>query len=190
MPLKVIYPKLFDIAREKEILVSEMCTLPSKRTSQQVWNLDFRRKLSEEENTEAIDLLEKLEVIRLRVGIPDKRTWTINNEGSFSIKSIFHSLSKGDRQVVSYFKSIWKNGAPNKVKFRAWLICKKMINISEVLQHRWPTCALSPHVCSFCANGPESISHLFFECPFTSIFWKRFECELGINENKPSLMFE
>ncbi|KAK9145586.1 hypothetical protein Sjap_005489 [Stephania japonica] len=55
---------------------------------------------------EAIDLLKKLEVIRLRVGIPDKRTWIVNNEGLFFVKSIFHSLSQGYRQVASYFKPI------------------------------------------------------------------------------------
>ncbi|KAK9146679.1 hypothetical protein Sjap_006582 [Stephania japonica] len=152
------------------------------------WSHDVRRRLPDSDIEEASKLMGRIAEVQLRPGIEDKRLWVASTEGSFTMKSMFEHLYRGDRLVVQYYKATWKNGAPNKVKFLCWLICKEHINVAEILQRRLSSCSLSPHCCGLWRKGPETIEHLFFNCSCTSRFWDRFVDELGVDMSPMSTL--
>ncbi|KAK9125920.1 hypothetical protein Scep_014766 [Stephania cephalantha] len=55
---------------------------------------------------------------------------------------------------------------------------QRPINMGEMLQRRWATCALSPIKFVLSYRASESSSHLFTRCSFAKCFWDHFITEL------------
>ena len=93
-----------------------------------------------------------------------------------------HKLSSSSvyRAVVSngegceYYKFIWENCAPPKVKFFGWLLVQNRIQTKENLLRKH---CVDDSVCEVCSLAVESSSHLIAGCPFAAGFWAR----LGMN---------
>lgn len=63
----------------------------------------------------------------------------------------------------------WKGPGEPKKKCLVWKILLKRVAVGDVLS----SLGLSPLVCSVFSTL-ESISHIFFECPFASLLWSLF----------------
>lgn len=65
---------------------------------------------------------------------------------------------------------IWKNFAPSKVKFFAWLLSKARVLSWASLLHKGILTAAKA-LCPTCHAPLETANHIFFECPFAQRFW-------------------
>jgi hypothetical protein len=72
--------------------------------------------------------------------------------------------------VCDYYKFVWENCAPPKVKFFGWLLVQNRIQTKENLLKKH---CLDDDVCEVCGSGTESAAHLIAGCSFSSGFWQR-----------------
>jgi hypothetical protein len=65
------------------------------------------------------------------------------------------------------FKSAWKAKIPRKIKTFMWPVEQKAILTKDnMLARNWK----GDPSCYFC-DSPETVEHLFFECPIASDMW-------------------
>jgi hypothetical protein len=65
---------------------------------------------------------------------------------------------------------VWKNFAPSKVRFFAWLLSKGRVQSRASLLHK-NILAVAEAGCPVCHAPLETANHIFFECPFARRFW-------------------
>jgi hypothetical protein len=96
---------------------------------------------------------------------PDVVLWKWIKNKIFSVKSVYEHLTRDDRG--SSYRRIWKSKISTKIKTFMWLIEQDAILTKDnMLKRKWHG---DPN-CYFC-NSPESMNHLFFECPVTKVTW-------------------
>ncbi|PON98757.1 hypothetical protein TorRG33x02_053720, partial [Trema orientale] len=66
------------------------------------WNFHFRRNLNDKEVSQLLDLISRLESVRISSNVKDRRIWMEDSSGVFSCKSAFVYLSS-DINVVFPF---------------------------------------------------------------------------------------
>jgi len=97
--------------------------------------------------------------------IDDSVIWTLGKRGTFNVKSIYNALSNSSNGI--YYKKIWKEKIPEKIKIFLWLIANDSILPKDnLMKRKWQ----GDPSCIFC-NNVETISHLFFQCPVAKIIW-------------------
>jgi hypothetical protein len=96
---------------------------------------------------------------------PDVVLWKWIKNKIFSVKSVYEHLTRDDRG--SSYRRIWKSKISTKIKTFMWLIEQDAILTKDnMLKRKWHG---DPN-CYFC-NSPESMNHLFFECPVAKVTW-------------------
>ncbi|XP_059638758.1 uncharacterized protein LOC132281037 [Cornus florida] len=109
----------------------------------------------------------------------DKLIWTASPSGEFSLKHTAASLFP-PYPLVPWFDLVWRSPAIPRMKFNLWL----------AIQDRLPTLdrrqmATHNNVCFLCNASPESHSHLFFSCDFTSLIWSFYMAKCRITTATP-----
>ncbi|WVZ91839.1 hypothetical protein U9M48_037962 [Paspalum notatum var. saurae] len=113
-PLRAQYPCLYNIARPKNITISEvLCSSPP--------NLSWRRDIVGPKLVAWNLLLSCIANITL-VQEPDSFHWNLTQNGVFSVKSHYQALIH--HEVPNLNKRIWKINAPLKVKIFLWYFAK------------------------------------------------------------------
>jgi hypothetical protein len=99
---------------------------------------------------------------------PDKLCWIANPKGVFSVKSVYKLHLSHTWPCNPCWKALWKCKLHERLKTLIWRIgCNALptnLNIFSRLSKGSPLCPL-------CGVEVESISHLFFKCEVTRIFW-------------------
>ncbi|XP_039145636.1 uncharacterized protein LOC120282866 [Dioscorea cayenensis subsp. rotundata] len=99
----------------------------------------------------------------------DVRFWSLNANGSFSVKSFYDRLNDGGLRcpIAKFF---WKGPCPRKVNIFNWLAWKDKILTLENLAKR--RCNKLPtDTCVLCHEAVESVDHLFLQCRFSLEVW-------------------
>ena len=65
---------------------------------------------------------------------------------------------------------VWKNRAPPRVQFFAWLMVLQRLNCRANLKHKH---LLDVATCELCGHGDEDCDHLFLFCPFAAQVWSK-----------------
>ncbi|RVW56511.1 putative ribonuclease H protein [Vitis vinifera] len=139
-----------------------------------LWNLNFRRNLSDSEIEDLEGLMRSLDDLYLSPSVPDARLWPLSSSGLFSVKSFFLALSQSSGSPQNFpSKFVWNSQVPFKVKSFVWLVAHKKVNTNDMLQVRRPYKALSPDICILCMKHGESADHLFLHCSLTIGLWHR-----------------
>ncbi|RVX04307.1 Beta-arabinofuranosyltransferase RAY1 [Vitis vinifera] len=169
-PLGTQYPRLFRVVVDKNISISSVLG-PSRPF---LWNLNFRRNLSDSEIEDLESLMRSLDDLYLSPSVPDARLWPLSSSGLFSVKSFFLALSQSSGSPQNFpSKFVWNSQVPFKVKSFVWLVAHKKVNTNDMLQVRRPYKALSPDICILCMKHGESADHLFLYCSLTIGLWHR-----------------
>ncbi|RVW91479.1 Transposon TX1 uncharacterized 149 kDa protein [Vitis vinifera] len=169
-PLGTQYPRLFRVVVDKNISISSVLG-PSRPF---LWNLNFRRNLSDYEIEDLEGLMRSLDDLYLSPLVPDARLWPLSSSGLFSVKSFFLALSQSSGSPQNFpSKFVWNSQVPFKVKSFVWLVAHKKVNTNDMLQVRRPYKALSPDICILCMKYGESADHLFLHCSLTIGLWHR-----------------
>jgi hypothetical protein len=74
-----------------------------------------------------------------------------------------------------YYKFVWENCAPLKVKFFRWLLDQNQIQTKENLVKKN---YLGNDACEICGSATESVAHLIVDCAFSSGFWSHIGVDL------------
>jgi hypothetical protein len=77
---------------------------------------------------------------------------------------------------------LWRNHAPSKVRFFAWLLTKARIPSRSSLFRKHILTAAEA-VCPVCAGPEETASHIIFECDFVTRFWRSLGFSFPSNAN-------
>ncbi|RVW39554.1 Transposon TX1 uncharacterized 149 kDa protein [Vitis vinifera] len=94
------YPRLFRVVVDKNISISSVLG-PSRPF---LWNLNFRRNLSDSEIEDLEGLMRSLDDLYLSPSVPDARLWPLSSSGLFSVKSFFLALSQSSGSSELSFK--------------------------------------------------------------------------------------
>ncbi|XP_024981022.1 uncharacterized protein LOC112517884 [Cynara cardunculus var. scolymus] len=73
---------------------------------------------------------------------------------------------------------VWFSQSIPRHAFILWVALKKRLKTHDKLRFWEAHADLS---CAFCQNGPDSHSHLFFECPFPNLVWNGLKVKLNLN---------
>ena len=94
----------------------------------------------------------------------DKIIWKWHAKG-FTSKLVYDKLTTEDDGY--HFRHIWKAKIPYKIKIFCWLLEQRAVLTKDnMIKRRWdgdPTCHFCP--------CPETVDHLFFQCPTAKEVW-------------------
>jgi len=88
--------------------------------------------------------------------------------------SPFFSTSKAYAHLTGHhiFRWLWKSSCQNKHKVFFWLLLHNRLSTREIL--RWWHMILPTYECVCChLRMEETLSHLFFDCPFALAYWSK-----------------
>ena len=139
-------------------------------TSTNSWSIYFRRLLNDEEILDFQALLSQISSSQ-PASFPDQRFWSLENSGSFLVKSLVKHLSTSSPLESSLYKRLWKSNSPRRINISIWIMLCGNLNCASVLQRKLSSYALSPHACPLCVNNMENIQHLLLDCVFASKCW-------------------
>lgn len=172
--LKTTFPALFDLASNKNVSVAEAGTWVYGNWE---WNWMWSRQLYEWEEvfwTEAKALLHGL--------IPkesknDLWLWKHDQSGAFTVKSAYlHIITCVDGLILNQnlsrsLKALWRTSIPSKVVVFVWRLLLERLPTRDALLRRGIISAYHNICCVFCFANDESVSDVFFSCPFAYNIW-------------------
>ncbi|GJN10304.1 hypothetical protein PR202_ga28387 [Eleusine coracana subsp. coracana] len=101
---------------------------------------------------------------------PDHRRCPWEDEAHrLSSLVIYKSVVSSD-SGCGYYKFVWENCAPPRVKFFGWLLVQNQIQTKNYLLKK--NCVDSD-LCELCNTYVESVAHLIAGCEFAAGFWRR-----------------
>ncbi|XP_022032694.1 uncharacterized protein LOC110933798 [Helianthus annuus] len=166
-PLRLVYPNLFRLEKNKWVSVSARLQVHNGIKMLQ-W--DWRTVPSSPvEINELFGLMSDIYDYEWKGGI-DKWIWTGDSNGDFSVskaKTLMHQC----QQPSSNNRMKWKGWVPLKCKIMVW----------QAMLNRMPTKVdLSKHgvtlpndLCNLCDSEAETTNHLFIGCAFAADIWAR-----------------
>ena len=99
----------------------------------------------------------------------EKDTWTYIWGSSFFSTSRAYKHLTGHMPIHPFFRKIWKS-CQNKHKFFFWLLLRNRLSTREILRRR--NMHMPSYACVCCnLDTEESLTHLFFRCPFAQSCW-------------------
>lgn len=147
LPLNLRFPSIFRITAEHWDQFSSS------------WIECFCRLLKDDEIIEFQRLLGLLKDFGV-CDRPDRRVWTLEDNGAFSVKSLVNHLSFSsllDKQVE---RALWKSKSPRRVNITVWIMIFGLLNCGSVMQKKLPAHMLSPLACPLCLLAFEDLQHL------------------------------
>lgn len=123
------------------------------------------------------EYVEKIQCLKpSNTGAPDKLIWLGTKTGVYSTKSGYYSevdkMLNGDvglgRRAFNWKKNVWELECAPKIKTFAWKLLKGALPVGERLTDRH--IPVDPS-CKRC-GASESITHLFFQCPYARKVWR------------------
>ena len=100
----------------------------------------------------------------------DTFTWDPHSTGTYTVTSAWNHLRRRS-PLVPWHSFIWDHSMAPRHAFIMWLVSLNRLPTQVLLiQNR----RLDSAFCAFCRSTPDSINHLYFECPSTNrlaSFW-------------------
>lgn len=110
------FPNLFVVASNKQCIISSQYRIIQ---GLRVWDIKFNRRLNENQKVDLFNLINLLDSYPWKD--KDEYIWRWDKSGIFSIKSFYKFMNHGGL-ICPFFKVIWDNITPFKVKVHAWLV--------------------------------------------------------------------
>ena len=127
VPLKLIYPRFFDICRVKNAKVVDYY-------EDEEWNIDLIRPLTIADFQVWDDFVTKLNDQELTHG-RDEVIRALDKSKNFTAQSMYRFMTDGGIRKDIY-KNIWKSKVPLRIKVFLWQLCNQKIQAGVVLKKR------------------------------------------------------
>jgi len=177
-PLRFKFPRLFDLALNKECKVEEM--------EREGWGegggaWSWRRRLFAWEEASLRECSLLLHNIVLQDSVTDKWRWLLNPIHGYSVRDTYRFITNDGVQIDrSLVNDVWHRFIPAKVSLFVWRLLRNRLPTRDNLVRRnilQPPLSLCPFGC----NEPESARHLFLECTTSNFLWSQVTSWLGIS---------
>ncbi|KAL8538153.1 hypothetical protein ACS0TY_000205 [Phlomoides rotata] len=116
----------------------------------------------------------------------DHWEWIHEHKGQYEVNKAYKIIQArkegtdtSSRERKSYNK-LWKSWVIRKATSTAWKILRNRAATTDNLERRGISFSPDELKCKFCKAQAESISHLFFTCPFAVQLWNKILNWLGI----------
>jgi len=119
-------------------------------------------RLSSQARSELASIQLILDAWTPTVGI-DKRCSPLEFTDHRLISGKIYKLATSLDGTCAFYKFVWQNHAPPKVKFFAWLLLQGRIQCKSNLKMKN---IVDSDVCDLCNRSPETADHLVSGCPF------------------------
>jgi hypothetical protein len=165
IPLKILFPELFLIARRKEAWVEENM---QRQNGTILWNIVFSRLVHDLEVEAVSRFFGMLYTLKVSSEGEDKLCWMPTRKKFFEVKSYYKVLSSPIQSSFPW-KSIWKANVSPRVAFFVWTASLGKTLTLDNLRKRnifvieW---------CFMCKTSGESIDHLFLHCMVATELWR------------------
>ncbi|XP_045802541.1 uncharacterized protein LOC123896163 [Trifolium pratense] len=103
------------------------------------WKLNWMEALDDADIESLNELYQLLEQVRPNRASSDRRRWSSNSDGSFSVRSTYMVLQDKrvgttlDTNTVAALKRLWKNNVPSKVSVFGWRLLLEKLPTREAL---------------------------------------------------------
>ncbi|GJS69691.1 G-type lectin S-receptor-like serine/threonine-protein kinase [Tanacetum coccineum] len=156
---KSVFPSIWiDIVHEMESLKNQDIDILK---SHPCLDHSFRRApRSGVEQEQFIELINQVQSVSL-VPCRDRRVWSLEGSGEFSVASVRKLIDDKILPEVSS-KTRWVKAIPIKVNVHAWKVRLDYLPTRFNISRRGMV--INSISCPICDNGVESTSHLFFSC--------------------------
>lgn len=156
------HPRAFSFAVDEDMSVK---TLLSVGSLSEVFNIP----LSAQAECEVEGLQALTASVNLQDETPDE--WKCVWGHQFTAAKYYTFCFRDDQADVA-FAWIWKTCCNMKWKVFAWLLLVDRLNTRNMLRRRHFVVTDNDYKCVLCAARPEeTLTHLFFSCPFTAECW-------------------
>jgi hypothetical protein len=177
IPLKLKFPRLFDLAESKERTVEEM---PSLGWEEEGGAWVWRRRLLTWEEESVRECYALLLNIVLQDNVCDTWRWLLDPINGYSVKESYRFLTLSginmDRDLVD---DVWLNHVPSKVSLMAWRLLRNRLPTRDNLIRR-RVLHLDASTCVRGCGESETTLHLFLLCDFSNGLWMEVRHWLGI----------
>ncbi|GJW90516.1 retrovirus-related pol polyprotein from transposon TNT 1-94 [Tanacetum coccineum] len=152
-----------DISREGYNLQSRVADLFSNEGW--MWPQDWLMKASN---------LNMIQAPNLDVNTCDSYFWCdVNgNQSVFLVRCVWETIRPRGNEVM-WFKMVWFSHCIPRHAFHLWLVMQNSLRTQDKLR-QWDISGntdLNLPTCAFCDAQPDSHSHLFFDCHFSTHVW-------------------
>ncbi|KAJ0445231.1 putative RNA-directed DNA polymerase [Helianthus annuus] len=165
VPLYRRFPNLFELETNKNVLVGDRVkVVEGVNTIEFMWS---RNPSSDAEEEELQVLLDAIGRFSFGAGL-DKWNWTLENSGSFSVKSLRNKIQQASFSDLG-IQFEWNSWSPIKINFLLWRLIQDRIPTAVALQRR--NVDLPSVRCNLCNAFEESALHLFGACSVAIQVW-------------------
>ncbi|KAF5187786.1 hypothetical protein FRX31_022627 [Thalictrum thalictroides] len=136
------------------------------------WDFSLRRALYDWEQEQMTDLLGLLDTLVFE-DVDDSWFWKDGKQGVFTVSLFYNQIARmerapGEQSFRFPTHLVWHIKMPTNAKFFFWCAIRNSILTADTLIHKGTH--IDP-VCTQCGLLNESISHVFFHCPFALHLW-------------------
>ncbi|CAL1392585.1 unnamed protein product [Linum trigynum] len=165
------FPRVGFVAQSLDAFVSDMFSMVDRS-----WEIPLTISLrggAEAERVLLMQTLNALPQLWITTG-PARLVWPLEASMVFSVHSFATNLIESNfgGDTAFPFKLVWNPCVPSKICCFLWMVSHEKIATVDNLRKRG---MILPNWCSLCKQHEESISHLFFSCPFAIAIWDNFK---------------
>jgi len=168
IPLKIKFPRLFELAVNKECRVEEMWSM-GWGDGGEAWVWRRRLLAWEEESLRECTIL--LSNIVLQDDVIDSWRWLLDLTSGNTVKGAYRLFTTiGEPLDRSLVVDVWYKQIPSKVSMFAWRLFWNRLPTKDNLLYRR---VISPENVA-CVSGcghPKTANHLFLDCMLFSSLW-------------------
>jgi hypothetical protein len=183
-PLCYRYAALFDKSTQKDYTISMMGQWENEIWQ---WNFDWSDALTNDELAIFLELFMLLEQVYPILANSDRRRWSPNAAGMFTVKPtyiylMYRSVSEQlEPSLEQALKKVWKANVPSKVGIFGWRLLLDRLPTREALFRKGIITNTLDSCCVFCLNEEEDAQHVFFKCSVIATIWDKVFMWLGVN---------
>ena len=181
-PLRFKFPRLFDLAINKECTVKEMESL-GWEVEGRAW--EWRRRLLAWEEDSVRECSEVLHNIVLQVDVTDSWRWLLDPVHGYSVRESYRFLTTSCEQVDrSLVDDVWHRNIPEKVSLFVWRLLRNRLPSKDNLLRR-NILHVNDLACVTGCGASETAKHLFLDCDLSYSMWLLIWNWIGISVVTP-----